>query len=191
MAKIADCYYGTAADGYDKLRNNTPGRQKERHAIAQLLKQRILGHTTTSMLDAPCGTGAFADLYRHLDSVGIDSSDEMLGICNQKHPWLETMNVDMSKPLPFYDNEFSVSLCVRFFWWTPDGVMQQVMKELRRVSRSVIFSIRISPEYGRPEGSKRKSLGHTQAQLDEALGGWRVTDDISVAGDYRMMRAVP
>jgi ubiquinone/menaquinone biosynthesis C-methylase UbiE len=184
----ADSYYGTTASQYDDKREGTPGRQKEREAIARLLGEG-------PVLDAPVGTGAFADLYRTHGGIGIDSSNEMLAICRRKHNWLRTKRVDMLQPLPFEDDEFATALCVRFFWWMPDGDMQRVMAELRRVSRSVVFSIRISHVYGRPEPvpgkRQRQTLGHTKEQLAQALDGWRVTDDITVGGAYRVMKAVP
>lgn len=187
-ARIADCYYGSAADDYDDKRENTPGRQRERAAIAELIKKG-------PVLDAPVGTGAFGDIYRGMGGVGVDSSDEMLEICKRKHPWLETRRLDLTQPLPFDDAEFATALCVRFFWWTPDGDLQKVMKELRRVSRSIVFSIRLDSYYGRPEpvpGKKRRqTLSHTRAQLEEGLGSWTVDRDIRIGGKYRVMRAVP
>lgn len=180
-----DSYYGKTATGYDKLRDSTPARLKERNAVARLVKQG-------PVLDAAIGTGAFSNIYRGFGhNIGVDSSNEMLAICRRKHPWLEVRQLNMLEPLPFEDQAFATALCVRFFWWMKEGDMQQVMTELRRVSRSLVFSIRISAKYGRPENSKRKSLGHTHEQLFEGLGDWRITDDIAIVGSYCMIRAVP
>lgn len=180
-----DSYYGKTASGYDRLRQSTTGRQREIHAIKRLVRKG-------PVLDAACGTGAFSNVYRNYGhNIGVDASDEMLAICKRKHPWLAVRKLNLLEPLPFEDQSFETALCVRFFWWMKDGDMQQVMTELRRVSRSLVFSIRIGPTYGRPENGRRKALDHTPEQLLRGLGSWKVTDDMVIAGNYRMMRAIP
>ena len=183
---MADCYYGQVASQYDSKREGTEGRRIERAAVTSLVEYG-------PVLDCPVGTGAFCDAYRDKDMVGVDISPEMLALCKRKHPWADLRQGDLLKGLPFDDGEFATAVCIRFFWWMPDGDMQKAFAELRRVSRCVVFSIRIAPTYGRPEyvpGKKqRRTLQHTKAQLTEALGGWQIDADVKVGGGYRVMRA--
>lgn len=184
----ANNYYGAVAAQYDAAREGTPGRLAERAAIAQMV-------TEGPVLDCPVGTGAFCELYRHLGLVGVDLSDEMLALAAAKHPGLELHRMDLLEGLPFADGQFATAVCIRLLWWLRDGDMQRAMAELRRVSRSVVFSIRVGQRYGRPDpvpGKKqRRTLTHTREQLAEALGSWRVVEDVRIGGGYRVMKAVP
>lgn len=182
----ANNYYGTTAQQYDEKREGTPGRDAERAAVIQLVERG-------PVLDCPVGTGAFAGDLRSLGVVGVDLSEEMLSIAKAKHPWLEVHQGDVLAGLPYEDKQFETALCMRLFWWLRDGDMQRAFAELRRVSRCVVFSIRIGERYGRPQrvpGKKtRQTLTHTRDQLSEALGGWTVDSDIKIGGGYRVMRA--
>ncbi|WP_420465617.1 hypothetical protein [Panacagrimonas sp.] len=113
----------------------------------------------------------------------------MLSICTRKHPWMDTDIVDLKAPLPYPDRHWPVTLCMRFVWWLKDGEFQSVMSELRRVSRAVVYSVRVSEKYG--PGLNHKSLAHTPAMVFEANGGWRVTHCIDVTRNYRVLRIEP
>lgn len=184
----ANSYYGETAIGYDAKREGTPGRIAERAAITRMVSEG-------PVLDCPVGTGAFCDLYQHLGLKAVDLSDEMLAIASAKHPGLQTQRMDLLQGLPFDDGQFGTAVCIRLLWWLRDGDMQRAMAELRRVSRAVVFSIRIAPKYGRPvqvPGKRqRKTLAHTKEQLAEAIGDWRIVDDVRIGGGYRVMKAVP
>ena len=151
--------------------------------------------TDGPVLDCPVGTGAFSGLFKNLGCVGVDISDEMIALAKAKHPWLDARKGDLLQGLPFADGEFGTAVCIRLLWWLRDGEMQRALTDLRRVSRSLVFSVRIGTRYGRPvpvPGKKqRRTFAHTQDQLSEGLGGWRVTHNIKIGGGYRVMKAIP
>lgn len=159
----ADKYYGDIARRYDQERCHTMRWAKEQIAVFDM----IYGG---SVLDVPIGTGRYVEIYRRRGAgsiVGVDISDDMLAQATLKYPGLNVMRGSIFK-LPFPDKSFDNVVCTRLLdWLTPDD-MARAIKELRRVARTLIVSIR----HGKEE--IRINQTHDLATFYEVINGLHI-----------------
>jgi SAM-dependent methyltransferase len=95
------------------------------------------GEKALSLLDIPCGTGRFSQLWsdRNLHVIGADLALPMLAEAQAKYPQSTYLAADLAK-LPFADNSVDVAICVRFLHLVRDPDLRVAfLKELNRVSR--------------------------------------------------------
>lgn len=93
--------------------------------------------TQQTLLDIPCGTGRFSDLWedRGLQVLGADLALPMLMEARLKHPQATYFAADLAK-LPFADDALDLAICIRFLHLVRDPELRiRFLRELRRVSR--------------------------------------------------------
>jgi len=85
------------------------------------------------ILDAGCGTGRYIPALTQAGAhvVGIDFSPNMLAIARNKNPGVEFHENDLSRPLPFADQEFDAILCTQVAKHLP--VLELAMNEFFRI----------------------------------------------------------
>lgn len=142
------------AESYFHKRFSHPKGRREHEATAAALARAVEGiGGIKKILDIACGTGRFSDVfgrngYRYF---GADISLEMMEVLvrNQSSRGMIPVLVQCdAENLPFRDNAFDCVLCVRFMnEHIPAAVRENVLKEMRRVSRGslVVQSHRIKP----------------------------------------------
>jgi ubiquinone/menaquinone biosynthesis C-methylase UbiE len=181
---IADHYYGDTAVNYDAERSAKPGWLLEQRAISDFVKEG-------PVLDVPCGTGRFFDIYqrKRLDYIGIDLSPDMIQQAMRNHPTASVMTGSVFK-LPFADRAMQTVVCMRLLVWLDEAAMTTAVAELRRVTnRTLVINIRIGKAGVR---CKRGSITHSMLAFAGALSGMKVEERritaITEAGTFVMFR---
>lgn len=156
----ADRYYGEAAVRYEAERAAGTGWKREQAAV----ERTVAGGG--AVLDVPCGTGRFWPHYeaQRMPAVGVDISSDMLAQARARYPGGDFREGD-ALALPFAAGAFRWSVCTRFLHWIPAAQLGQVLGELFRVAREVVFSIRL----GVPDESR--TVTHSEHALGRALAG--------------------
>jgi len=106
-----------------------------RKALACL--EEYCGEAVCSLLDIPCGTGRFSQLWadKNLQVIGADLALPMLLEAQGKYPESTYLAADLAR-LPFADNSVDVVICVRFLHLVRDPELRiAFLRELNRVSR--------------------------------------------------------
>lgn len=62
------------------------------------------------VLDLGCGYGWYTDFFARIgaDAVGVDGSEKMIAIAQERYPNLEFTIADIEKPLPFDNESFDI-----------------------------------------------------------------------------------
>ncbi|MBO9517969.1 MAG: methyltransferase domain-containing protein [Porphyrobacter sp.] len=143
---LSIAYTGAAATGYDARRAPSQKWLAEDSIVRELLRVLPVG---ASVLDVPVGTGRFLELYheRGLKVTGRDISPDMLNSAREKIAALNGLDGSLEladvRNIPDADGHYDCVLCIRFLNWVDAGGLEEVLRELRRVSkRYLIVSIR-------------------------------------------------
>jgi SAM-dependent methyltransferase len=155
---LSTAYTGAAATGYDARRAPTTKWLGEDSAVDELLRVVTAGST---VLDMPVGTGRFLKLYRKrgMTIVGRDISPDMLKAArakleevdeleelhgNGEAGWTDcTLQLGDIRAIPDDDDTYDCALSSRFLNWVDARGLEEVLGELRRVSkRYLIVGIR-------------------------------------------------
>ncbi len=133
-----DHFFGKKATNYEAKRANKPKWRKEAVAVSQLFPPGI-----KTVLDIPVGTGRFFKLYkeRGLIITGVDSSNDMLLQAKMKKVKATLLLGDI-RNLDNIVGKFDVSVCIRLSNWLEPHDVAKALKELARVSHTIIFGIR-------------------------------------------------
>ncbi len=135
---------GTYEKFYDWMTEVYDPPMTERHFLEDDRYGNVIGHVATGplaqwILDAGCGNGWIASLYRNNHTVvGIDIADanlrriDELGILAVKH------NLDAS--LPFADSVFDTVVCSEILEHIlcPDGLLREIMRVLKPGGRVIL-----------------------------------------------------
>lgn len=133
-----DHYHGDVARGYLDKRLQQPYWHREQEVVADMLQRLPSG---ISVLDVPIGTGRFVEMCRarEMHVTGLDISQDMLDMAR------ETLGVQVyercrmlrgdAAAMPFDSGAFDLAICFRFFGLIPLVLAEQVLAELRRVTR--------------------------------------------------------
>lgn len=142
-----DRYKGAKARSYDSERAHSLRWANEQRAVADML-------FSGPVLDCPLGTGRYASIYQDkgIEAVGIDISPDMLAVAKSRYPDLDA-RLGSVFDLPFKDKSFEVAVCTRLLDWLDPQEMVAAVRELRRVARTMIVSIRY--------GSEEKKINYT------------------------------
>lgn len=103
---------------------------KFRRHLGRFLKPR-----DRRILDYGCGIGRFSGLLAGLgrEVVGVDVAKSMLNMARQRVNGCTFQHIDSTRPLPFADNSFNVVFTSTVLQHIPDGEIDLVVAELRRV----------------------------------------------------------
>jgi len=172
---VADRYYKSTARDYDKKRDYKPCWAREQAAVESFVH-------VGPVLDVPCGTGRYVQLYKDkgLVAQGVDASDEMIALAQQKHPDFVAQRGTVLD-LPFPDKAFQTVVCSRLLNWLYPVDMAKAAQELRRAGREIVASIRI--------GDKGHHKG--QGNYTHSLEDWYAAIDGLMIEDYRWVLTAP
>lgn len=139
--RLFEKYKSDLATNYDEERVCRPKWIEEERVIEEILSNLPTG---SKIIDIPVGTGRFSHLYKKygVDVVGVDVSDDMLSIANEKAKNLDlkcTLALGDIRHLSWPDQTFDASVCIRMFQWFSAKNVAASLKELSRVSSTVIF----------------------------------------------------
>lgn len=160
-------YTGQKAIDYDAKRMNSKKWKTENIAVESLLP-----YDARSVVDIPCGTGRFFDLYkaRNLHYVGVDASFDMLDQSRAKHRDAELLQGDirnLGKSFP----QFDVAVCCRLTGWLSPKDLKTAMAELFRVAAFVLVGIRTTSGETIQKG---KLFIHEHANFINAIAPHRI-----------------
>lgn len=179
----SDTYYGKKASGYDEKRR-TQQRWKLEHAAVE----KMLGSVKpVHVLDLPCGTGRFVEIYKKLPSVRTvvfaDISDEMYRQAERKgrkfngfsFMRLDATDISMSPA------HVDTVVCCRFLDLIDEATLAKVMGEFQRVvSRggSIICTIRLGDKYV----PKVNTATHDRRKWNALLKrlGWKIEESVPI-----------
>jgi ubiquinone/menaquinone biosynthesis C-methylase UbiE len=134
-------YYDARAPEYDDwylgigrfTDRDRPGWEDELAGLARTIEALPQART----LDVACGTGF---LTRHLqgDVVGIDASEKMIAIAQERIPEGEFSTADALE-LPFEDGSFDRLFTGHFYGHLKNGDRERFLREARRVARELVI----------------------------------------------------
>lgn len=150
IKKLAKKYHGDMANTYDSLREGTPQWESEQSIVETLISGFGSG---TRVLDIPVGTGRFLSAYSKFNFAvtGIDISTTMLKKAGEKVELDRLKNITLLEgditSLQFEDNEFDLTVCIRFMDWVSTPFLERALGELKRVSSDhiVVYVITYTP----------------------------------------------
>ena len=116
------------------------------HLITSDLLLTYLKNKNAKVLDAGCGTGLVGEIlyknnFNHIE--GVDFSQEMLDVANQKNIYQSLKLVDLTKELDYEDNWFDAIICAGTF--TCGHVGPEALKEMVRITKEggyICFTVR-------------------------------------------------
>jgi len=186
------------AETYDRRWAGARGQKRDARKAKALRKamdalEAASGQAPRTLLDIPCGTGRFTDLWRDRDFqvLSADLALPMLAEAHAKFPEDSFLAADLAK-LPFGQDALDVSICIRFLHLVRDPELRiTFLKELRRVCRlgAVIdyrhahtfrvWSRRLRYRLGRRERPPANP-SYSQIRHEIAAAGWDIVDWIPV-----------
>lgn len=165
-------YRGDYAKEYDSAREEQERWQVEDITVRDMLPIDKAG---ALILDIPCGTGRFLSLYRErgLQSINMDLNVDMLNEARKKDVEADLRIGDIQN-INLPDNAVDIAVCVRYLNLVPKAEMIQAIRELQRVTRSlIIFTLRIGESIERGQRHRK----HSMATLKTAImAGWQICE---------------
>jgi len=116
------------------------------HLITSELLLNYLKNNQVMVLDAGCGTGLVGEILHKnnfKNVVGVDFSQEMLSVANQKNIYQSLKLVDLTKKLDYEDNSFDAIVCAGTF--TCGHVGPEALREMVRITKQggyICFTVR-------------------------------------------------
>ena len=116
------------------------------HLITSDLLLKNLKNNKARILDAGCGTGLVGEIlsknnFKNIE--GVDFSEEMLSIANQKNIYKSLNLFDLTKKLAYNDNSFDAIICAGTF--TCGHVGPESLIEMLRITKEggfICFTVR-------------------------------------------------
>lgn len=183
----SDRYYGDVARGDDAKRMHKPGWAREQQAVQDFV-------TKGPVIDVPFGTGRYVDIYKakKLGFIGVDISTDMIAEALKKHPEANVLQGSVFD-LPFDDGHFGTVVCSRLLNWLYPEDMARAVREIRRVGREIVVSIRTGiegkqPVDGRPRGNYTHRLDTFYAAIDGLFIAERRTISTASDGTFEMFK---
>ncbi len=166
-------YYGRKAWDYDLEREDSK-KWKNEH----LIMDRRMSKGSGLVLDIPCGTGRFFELYRNhgLDFIGMDVSDDMMVQARAKDPAAEVVFGDILN-IPRENKSVDMSVCTRLLNFLSESEMHRAVSELCRVTTGRIHcGLFTSTEH------PNRCNAHTEESFTDAAkaGGFVFTERVTV-----------
>lgn len=97
--------------------------------------QDIIKNTHTKILDLGCGLGNNSLYLKRLNKevVAVDYSKVALDFVSKNTSGIETLELDISKKLPFNDNEFELIIADLSLHYFDSDTTIEIMKEIKRI----------------------------------------------------------
>ncbi len=97
--------------------------------------QDIIINTNTKIVDLGCGLGNNSLYLKRLNKevIGVDFSKEALEFIKNNIKDVETLEVDISNPLPFNDNQFDLVIADLSLHYFDNKTTIKIMKEIKRI----------------------------------------------------------
>jgi len=135
-----------SAETYDDRKFGSPAEARYNRATRRALDNVLrLLQDGSYILDMPCGTGRWTEfvIRKRMNYVGGDISMEMMNVCLQKHETVrkafDLVQLDATA-LPFLDKTFDAVLTFKFLSLLPEEIRLDVVREMRRVTRSYLIA---------------------------------------------------
>ena len=199
---------------YDQRWSSARGKKRDTRKAAALQRAvdavlKAQGTDAKTLLDIPCGTGRFSDLWKThgFQVLGADLAISMLQEARSKHPQATFFAADLAH-LPFADGALDLGICIRFLHLVRDPELRiSFLRELKRVCKVGavidyrhahtfrIWSRRLRFRLGkRAQPPANPTFSQIRAELDAA--GWDSVQWIHVRrhpwlSDKLLIAAVP
>ncbi len=155
------------------------------HLITSDLLLNYLRNTESIVLDAGCGTGLVGEIlyknnFRNID--GVDFSQEMLDIANQKKIYQSLKLVDLTKKLDYENDSFDAIICAGTF--TCGHVGPEALREMVRITKQggfICFTVRKQEWEASPYMQIINDLEDTQSwqKLEHTTKEYNVKEGVS------------
>jgi len=179
-------YTGKVVEKYEKKRANQEKWKFEDLKVREYLNRALRG---TSILDIPCGTGRFFSYYqkRYFKFIGMDISPDMIERASKK-----TTYEDQVRLGNIFDIDtctvFDVVVCIRFLNLIEPEDVTKALKEMQRVGRRIIFTLRVKQRHPLRHYHHAYPLSLIKKSL---LPGWEISRNERVhERDYRMIEVI-
>ncbi len=154
--------------------------EREARAVVRMIRNLVAPHPNGRALDLACGSGRHTRaLCRHIWTVGLDLSMDMLHVALSESPTVPYVRADM-RVLPFGADTFDlvVNLFTSFGYFSSDDENRAVLHEVSYVLRSGgIFVL----DYLNADQVKKTLVPHDTRRV----GGRVVTQDRRISADGR------
>jgi 2-polyprenyl-3-methyl-5-hydroxy-6-metoxy-1,4-benzoquinol methylase len=177
IAATSKKYHGRKAATYDEIRTKQQRWRLENEAVERMLRQL----QPKWVLDVPCGTGRFFELYRVLDCsvTAVDVSEEMLALAKAKLRKGHKVNLVHCGIEDIPKDNFDAAVCVRFLDLIDEQAMHVAVRTLcGAAQRAVILTIRLGAAYV----PKVNTAEHDEKKFRALVKrlGWRVAEQVPV-----------
>ena len=156
----ADHYHGKNASLYEEKRRHKPMWEREQKAVAAFVERGVV-------LDVPCGTGRFFDIYKAkgLGFLGLDISADMLAQARRKDPEARLVEGSVFDINATLGETFGTVVCVRLLHWLNWPEVIDALGILSRVSDTLVVSIGLGDE-----GFKGGTFDHDENKWHALIG---------------------
>lgn len=116
---------------YKDMQNEKPSYDLWLDKYEDILKKS----KDTEIIDLGCGSGGDT-LYlneRGYKVIACDYSEEALSIINKHIPEAKTLNVDLTKALPFEDNSIKIIIADLSLHYFNEATTKDILREIKRV----------------------------------------------------------
>jgi len=190
-ASVATDYYGTKASVYDKNNEHTVKWNNEQRIVENWLSTT---QPTSSVLDIPCGTGRFFDLYerRYLFYTGIDMSTEMLSQAKAKASDLHCIDLIQYSIFNIHalKRKWQTSICVRLLnFFTTSEAIEALDILCKCTSEQLIFSMRT----GDSSSSTKRCNVHDFTSIRRIINNnnfFITSTDVASTNNYKVYKAI-
>lgn len=173
-------YHGSMSANYETKRKTQERWDIENATVEKMLRKL----KPKSILDVPCGTGRFFNVYNSLGEVNViavDVSSSMLEQAQKKADKCKTATLTLKcKDVRVLKTpQIDVSVCVRFLDLIDEAAMRGVMKKLYACTdTAIICTIRLGDSYI----PKSNTATHDQAKFRSQMKkvGWKIAEEVPV-----------
>jgi 2-polyprenyl-3-methyl-5-hydroxy-6-metoxy-1,4-benzoquinol methylase len=156
-------WVGEKARTYDEGRESSEKWQREYQAV-----EKYLADCRGTVLDIPCGTGRFFEIYDKFDLsyIGMDVSEDMLVQAWEKltDPLKATYGDIMD--IPADDKEYDNTVCIRLLEKLPLQELDQAITEMCRVTNDALIAGLL---VGKQTERRNRSWVHPLREFENSL----------------------
>ncbi len=112
------------------------------HIENAYIRDLVMRRCDVSILDVPIGTGRFLEFYGDRKVSGVDLSQSMLDMAQERAAYLGIRDITLMKgsvvQLPFSDGEFDLVVCWRLLHLLPPESLAPALISMARVCRGTL-----------------------------------------------------